>query len=394
LPVARLRVRAKHAVIVAALLAALLALGACGTQENYGLGVVFLEEAGGGVQYVALEGPSRASEYQLAQVPGFPGQVTTFLVGSRPGFLARGAVRFDRGAMPAVGTVVDSAFVELVFREGFGDRDTLLIDVFAITSDWTDTDSLFTFPSHEAVPRLTVDRPFAGPTGTADTLRLPLTELVQEWVNDAGVNLGIALVPAAGQDSEIEFVSRQGAEPPRLIVYSNDGAEVAVSTPVATADSFVLETTVAHVPPVGLADRLTLARGLPARILLDFDLPAFGERVTIHRAELVLRMDPASSVTNGYSAGVQRVTSETWSGETTQADPVLNGLVSFAADSDSVVFPITGVTRLLVSDGSLGIQVRALEERADTDVVRFFGPGTDRPPSLRIWYTPGSGEGT
>jgi len=140
-----------------------------------------------------------------------------------------------------------------------------------------------------------------------------------------------------------------------------------------------------------------VARGLPARSLLGFTWPDPGGRATINRAELVLFVDGAASFTNGIPIAVQRVLSQPWAGEDTEVSPLLYGVNTVYADTDSVVFTITAIVDALLTEENDGFQVRATEERADTDIVRFHGPDTEVPgkePHLRIWYTPGPGPET
>lgn len=368
----------------------MLLLASCGTQENYQLGVGFLEETGRGVELLTVAAPSMTADYEVSVPTEFAGQIGVVLVGARPGFLVRGAFRFDETAFPASGTAVDSAFVELTVRQGFGARQSLEMDLHKITSTWDDGQAVFAFPGIEAAARATVDVPFTA--DTLDTLRISLTALVQEWVADSTSNFGFALVPTAGQDSEIEFAGRTSATPPRLLIYTNDGTNVALTELNPTSDSFLLETTPAHTPPVGFPERLTVARGLTSRVLMHFDLPDLGDRVTIHRAEVTVHVDPVASATNGFAAGFQRVTAEPWNGEDTEVDPLLTGLQNVSAASDSVSFAVTAIVQQLLKDGNFGVQFRPLEEREDTDILRIFGPGTALAPNLRVWYTRGGGQ--
>jgi hypothetical protein len=124
---------------------------------------------------------------------------------------------------------------------------------------------------------------------------------------------------------------------------------------------------------------------------MAFPWDDLGERATINRAELVLHLDTAASRANSFSVGVQRIVSEPWAGDSTDVDDLLFGVTAVNATQDSVSFAITSIVDQLLSDENHGIQIRAAEERVDTDWIVFHGPDTGDPalkPTLRIWYTP------
>jgi hypothetical protein len=142
-----------------------------------------------------------------------------------------------------------------------------------------------------------------------------------------------------------------------------------------------------------VAQRLLVARGLPGRTLLRFDYPPLGDRSTVNRAQLVLRLDDANSALSGVSTGIQRVTGA-WQGDSTEVDALVFGSLVVEAGADSLLFDVTSIVRALQTEPNLGFLVRALDERPDTDFFRVHGPDTadsTLAPRLRIWYTPGRG---
>lgn len=393
MPVAPPVRRAPRVAATFALLVVLAVLASCGTRENNQLGVALIQDQGDlkAVRLLVVDTPDSTREYQLDRPPSGGGSLSTFLVGSRPGFLSTALLRFDSASMPVAGTVVDSAAVELVFRDAFGDTSPLSMRLYAVTSDWaeatTNPDSL---PTFAVTPFDSVDIVF--PADVVDTVRIALGPIVQGWVNDSATNFGIALLPSDGQDSEAEFDSRESSNPPRLFVYTTDGFGVPqYVTMTPTADTFALAKTAGFTPVIGTPGRLAIARGFPSRIQMAFPWDDLGERATINRAELVLHLDTAASRANSFSVGVQRIVSEPWAGDSTDVDDLLFGVTAVNATQDSVSFAITSIVDQLLSDENHGIQIRAAEERVDTDWIVFHGPDTGDPalkPTLRIWYTP------
>ncbi|MBZ0266712.1 DNRLRE domain-containing protein [bacterium] len=382
--------------VTMALLAAVLVLASCGTRKNNQLGVVLIEDEGEfkAVRLVELVAPDSTSNYVLAVPPGDAGLQGSMLVGARPGFLARGLIRFAAESFPDSGTVVDSAFVEVRVTDGFGATSPLRVLLHRVTGDWSqDNITATSFPAFEAPEAAMLDIPIVA--SVIDTFAVSVGALAQAWVDDPATNFGIALVPDSTADAEVEISTREAGPSVRLVLYTTVDGEV-VSTGIGTsADGFLLETTPAYVTPIGTPPgRLVVARGLPSRFLLKFAFPDLGDRATVNRAELVLHVDGASSLTNGFQVGVQRVLAEPWSGETTEVNSLLYGLSTVAADADSVVLAMTGLADVIQVEGDHGLQVRALREGTDTDILRFHGMDTEVPgkePHLRIWYTPGSG---
>lgn len=377
-----------------ALLAAALGLASCGTHENNHLGVVLIQDEGElkAVRLVSVAAPDSTSNYVLAAPPE-AGLQTSILVTARPGFFSRTLVRFAPDAFPAAGTTVDSAFVELRVVDAFGSPSPMGISVYRVTSEWNEaTVTADSLPGIDGLVLGHVDVPIV--PSVIDTFRVAVGPLAQSWVDSTAANFGLALIPDAGAGAELELSTRESGEGVKLVVYTTSNGEVVTTTLAATADATHLMTTPSYVSPIGLPGRLTVARGLPARILLKFPWPDLGDRATVNRAEIVLHVDGAQSFTNGAQIGVQRVIEEPWSGESTDVNTLLYGLTTVKADADSVVFAMTGIADALLDEDDHGVQLRALREDQDTDIVVFHGADTEVPgkePHVRIWYTPGSG---
>lgn len=379
-----------------ALLAAALVLASCGTRKNNQLGVVLIEDEGElkAVRLVELVSADSTYDYVLAAPPTGQGLQVSMLVGSRPGFLSRGLVRFAAESFPGAGTVVDSAFVEVRVTDGYGATSPLRILLHRVTADWgQDTATAATFPTFDVPETAALDIPVAA--SVTDTFAVAIGALAQSWVDDAAANFGLALVPDSTADAEVEISTREASEAIRLVLYTTVDGEAIRTEISASADVSLLETTPAYVTPIGTPPgRLVVARGLPSRILLKFPVPDLGDRATINRAELVLHVDGAASLSNGVQIGVQQVLSEPWNGEDTEVNGLLYGLSTVTVDQDSVVFAMTGIADAWLTEEEHGLQLRALREDTDTDIVRFHDADTEVPgkePHLRIWYTPGSG---
>jgi len=379
-----------------ALLAVVLVLASCGTRKNNQLGVVLIEDEGErkAVRLVELLSPDSTVNYVLAAPPTDAGLKASMLVGARPGFLARGLVRFTEESFPDSGTVVDSAFVEVRVTDGFGATSPLRVRLHRVTADWTqDNITAATFPTIETPEAATLEVPIAA--AVIDTFNVSVGALAQSWVDNPASNFGIALIPDSTADAEVELSTREAGPSVRLVLYTTEDGEVVGTGITASADGFLLETTSDYVTPVGTPPgRLVVARGLPSRFLLKFAFPELGDRATVNRAELVLHLDGASSLSNGFQVGVQRVLAEPWAAESTEVNTLLYGLTTVKTDQDSVVLAMTGLADAVQTEGDHGVQVRALNEGTDTDILRFHGADTEVPgkePHLRIWYTPGSG---
>ncbi len=396
MPVTPSASRGPRAAATFALLAVLGLLASCGTRENNQLGVSLIEEQGErkAVRLVEVTAPDSSREYQLDASPEGAGGLGTILVGARPGFRATSLVRFSAEGLPAAGAVVDSASLELSYGTALGDTSPFRMLLYAVISDWdegsTDPDSL---PTLAAAPFDSVDVPF--PPDEVDTVRVALGAIVQGWVDDAANNFGVAIVPAEGQDSEVEFGSRDSIDPPRLLVHTTADGEVQTSTLAPSADTFALAKTPDFVPVIGTPGRLAIARGIPARFLAAYSWEDLGDRATIHRAELTLHLDADASRLNSFSIGVQRVLSQPWAADSTDVDSVLFGVTTVSADTDSVNLQVTTIVEEMLEEPNDGFQIRAVEERTDTDTALFHGPDSEDPaktPTLRIWYTPDDSE--
>jgi hypothetical protein len=363
-------------------LALLVGLAACGTRGDNTVGLGFVEEVAEdkAVRLVEFAPPDSADTFQLPVQPETVGSSGTLLVSARAPYTGRALARFDSTTFTGIGTPVDSAFVTLFLRGHFGDGP-FSMTVHRATADWPERriapDS---FPAYGAAFD-TVEIPFRDVE--VDTVTFRMDAVTQFWVDRPDSNFGLVLAPLDGQTDEVEFVSRSGLEVPRLVIHTAD-TEI---SPAPEKDTFVLSGGPLPVVP----QRLLVARGLGGRTLLRFDYPPLGDRSTVNRAQLVLRLDDASSALTGVSTGVQRVTGA-WQRDSTEVDPIVYGSVVVEAGADSLVFDVTSIVRILQTEPKRGFLLRSLDERPDTDYFRVYGPDAPDPalaPRLRIWYTPG-----
>jgi hypothetical protein len=374
-----------------ALLASAALVVSCGTEGDDSLGLALLGDRG---ERKAVRDASSTADtstsFQRSEPSGDLATSTELLVSARPGYLSRSLLRFDLTDLQEAGVVVDSASVEFVSREGFG-TSPFSLAVHRVTGAWAEAAiAPADFPAFDAAPSVRIDVPFA--PGVPDTFPVPLTALAQAWAADSTANLGVALLPDAGEDAEIELYARESSTPPRLVVHwTASGADTSAAlNPVA--DAFSLGTTGAFVPLPDQPRRFAVARGLAARALLRFDWPDPGPRATIHRAELTLHVDASLSSANSIPLAARRVLAEPWNGFDTSVDPVLEGITVVAAGADSVVLDVTAIVVDLIGEENHGFEIRATDEQPDTDYLRFHAHDTETAalaPTLRVWWTPG-----
>ena len=395
MPASFRRRRSARAAALLALLASTLPIASCGTQADDSLGVGLLGDRTDEKAVRLLEStpPDTSAAFQSTEAENVPTN-PTLLVSARAGYLSRALVRFASTALPPAGTPVDSARVEWPWREAFG-VSPFTLDVHRVTQVWTESviapDS---FPAFDAVAAVTAEIPFED--ARLDTFSLDLLPLVQAWVADTTLNLGLALVPGPGEDGELVLESREAVTPPRLTVYWTTvaGGDTLV-TAAAVADTHVLETTPSFVPLTDEPRRLVVSRGFPSRSFVRFSWEDLGPRATVHRAEMVLHPDPDRSAAQTMAMSVRRVLAEPWEGYATVTGAQVYAVTSVTSSADSVVFDMTELIRELPWEENHGFQVRTNEERSDTDYIRFHAHDTEvagKAPSLRIWYTPGDEE--
>ena len=367
------------------------ALAACGTRsdDSLGLGLIGDRDEQKAVRFVLATADTSVSFQSTAPQADIP-FANTLLVSARTGYLVRSLSRFPSSGLPPAGTVIDSASVEWPWREGFG-TSPFSLDVHRVTSAWSETAiAADSFPPYDAVPAVSLEIPFGDPV--LDTLSMSLTALVQGWVADTTSNFGLALVAAPGEEGELELDARESTTSPRLTVHwTVAGRDTSVSTTPA-ADTWVLGTTAAFIPLPNEPRRLTVSRGLPTRSLLHFTWTDLGPRATVHRAEMTLHVDAAASSGRAIPIGARSVLAQPWQGFDTGTDAELHGLTTIAATVDSVVLDLTELIAELAAADNHGFQLRATDERVDTDYFRVHAHDTEvagKAPSLRIWYTPG-----
>lgn len=384
------RVALARCFALVALLATAIISASCGTHNDNTLGVALIEDRAElkAVRLVTVTADT-STTYQLLALPGEVPSSATLLVSARPGYLARTLIRFASSTLPPAGTVVDSARLDLPFREGFGSTQFSML-FHAVTESWTETvilpDSFPTFgPAFDSA---NVD--FAEPL--LDTLAVAVGSLVQSWVNDSTSNFGIALAPATGEDAELALGSRESATLPRLTVHwTIAGHDTSVSA-VPVADVYSIATTPSFTPLDQEPRRLTVGCGFPSRSLVRFSWADLGPRATIQRAELTLHIDVARSSGRSIVTAIRRLTAEPWSGATTPVDPLFQANMSVSATAETAVFDVTSVLQQLLLQENHGFEIRAVDERPSTYFIRFHAHDTEEPtklPQLQIWYTPG-----
>ena len=376
-------------------------LFACGTREDNGVGVGFIRDLGEqkAVRDTAFAPPDTTADFHLESPPPLIGTSSTLLSGARTGYLARTFVKWDIAVLPAAGTVIDSTVFRVVSQTDRSAMDLpAILTVHRVTSDWTEGELVRdTIPDFlpEAVDSFTV-----GEIARGDTASFAVAlSLAQFWTDHPDSNFGMLILPADGTQSLLELASQESATKPTFtVIWGDPDTSVVLG---ASDDTFTLETTPEFVPLVGFPGRLTIARGVPARSLLRFALPAAGEvpglsaYSTVNRAELVLRVDQGASLVDSVRVGVQRVLSEPWQADSTEVSSVLVGADWVDAETDSLVLEITSLVQDVLRDENHGFQVRALDERPDADYVRFHSRDTEAPekaPLLRLWYTQGDVE--
>jgi hypothetical protein len=384
-----------RSVLALVALAATVPLESCGTRGDDSLGLGLLGDRTDlkAVRLIEDSPPDTSAAFQSASAPADLASAPTLLVTARPGYLSRALVRFPSTVLPPAGATVDSARIDWPWREGFG-ISPFSIEIHRVTQPWTEAaiapDS---FPAFDPVAAVTADIPFTDPQ--LDTLSLDLLSLVQAWAADTTTNLGIALLPAPGEDGELVLDARESGTSPRLTVYWTAGSQDSSASAAPAADVHVLASTSVFVPLTDEPRRLVVSRGLPSRSLLRFVWDDLGPRATIHRADLVLHLDPARTAAQAMVMSVRKVLAEPWDGFSTSTDPEVYAVTTVAAGADSVVFDLTELLNELPVADNHGFLVRANEERSDTDYVRFHAHDTEvsgKAPALRIWYTPGDEE--
>lgn len=394
----RHRSRIRGAGVAPLLLCAFL-FASCGTREDNGLGLGFIGDRAKfkAVDYVAVAA-DRATDFQAASQPANAGGGPGLAVGSQSGYLARTLLEFDLQSLAGTGATVDSASVRLVFDGFLGVPSQLAVGVHRVAEDWGEATLPDSFPGlFAAADTVTLARVNGDTLALGDTVAVSVAPpLAQAWVDSAGSNLGLALVPLDDTDLMLEFWSRNSALAPQLVVYwrTPGGADTS-ATFLASQDLTTFTKTAAFVPLDGQLGRLTVGRGIPTSALLRFALPDLDRRVTVNRALLTLYVDPAMSNLNDFRVRLQRVTDTQWNGDSTMLDVLVRSLATATSAADSVEFDVRDLVADWVREGNEGVMLRALEDRPDVDYFRFHGPDTEVPslaPVLRVWYTPGDPE--
>jgi len=376
-----------------ALLALGIAVASCGTREDNSLGLGFVEDLGDqkAVRYSALAADSSA-DFQSAEQASNAGDSPSVTVGSQAGTFARSLLQFDTSVLPPAGTMVDSAWVVLIYSDGIATLDsTFSIGAHRVTESWGEAEIPDPFPAFLPAADSTVVS--LGDNGDSTLVRA--TALAQFWVDQPDSNLGMALVPQDTVAVMLEYTSRNSPRPPRLVVHwTANGADTSAAADIAI-DTSPLSKLPSFVPLNGQPGRLTVGRGLPSASLMRFPLPELGERATVNRAVLTLHIDQALSDHNTWTLRFQRVAELPWAADFTALDVIAYGLTSVPSDADSVRIELGSLVAELAREGNLGMLMRAHENRPDSDYIRFHGPDTSVPalaPNLQIWYTPGEDE--
>ncbi len=223
-------------------------------------------------------------------------------------------------------------------------------------------------------------------------MSVPITDLARFWIDRPESSFGVALVPDEATNTLLEFFSREGTSPPRLVAsWSQSGTDTTASVP-PNDDTHFLGTTPGFVPLDQEPGRLAVARGIPARALLKFAIPDLGPRATVNRAELTLFADQSLSHLTDFTIGAQRVISEPWNGDSTSVSTLLEGVTTVDASTDSTNLAVTTLVTTMIEEGNHGFLVRPSAERVDADYIRFHAHDSAQPerrPRLTIWYTAG-----
>ncbi len=396
------RSRRASATASATLAAVACLVAACGTREDDAVGAGFILDQGGlkAVRFLEIAPPDTSTDYQLAEAASDAGISTTIAMGRHAGLTSRAYLRFASDAFPDSGTTIDSAFVSFKLIDSFGEADSVSFAVRRITAEWGETDSaLATAPPAMLAALDTVALPL-GEAG--DTARIVLPELFRFWTDEPDSNFGVVLDPLDDTAAMIEVQSNETIEAPVLAGWwSVGGADTSIAL-ATTDDATAMTAGPDFVPLAGAPRRMTIARGFPARTLIDFVLPGrdsvpeLWERSTVNRAELRLHVDEAASSFNRLRIGARRVYETPWSDDSTLVGELLFGLVDVVTDSTTVVLDVRELLENVFdeTEADHGFELRALDERPDADYVRFHAHDSEDPakwPSLRIWYTPGDG---
>ena len=119
---------------------------------------------------------------------------------------------FDASAIPP-GTEIFSAELQLCLSAWSG-SGPYSIQVYGLDRGWTETD--ITWSKQPAPFGLNDSRSVTASAGyTPWTINVGLVQL---WVDNARINYGLVLMPAAGLDWDVTFDSRDGANPPLLVI--------------------------------------------------------------------------------------------------------------------------------------------------------------------------------
>ncbi|MAF27254.1 MAG: DNRLRE domain-containing protein [Gemmatimonadota bacterium] len=382
-------------------------LAACGRRQDNTVGSTLIEDQAGGkgVRMAGVDFPDTSADFHLDLALGTAGSLESLLAGERHGVRATPVLRFS--VFPDSGTTLDSAVLFFSVTSASGDADPVAFSVHRIdTESWTEsmalnahtdtTDTTDTVFSWMADTAAVIELPAA----TGGNALVPMTELAQFWTDNPDSNHGMVLSPMPGANALLEIASSE-SEVDTLSVQLHlywtgaDSAEVLTVPP--TDDTYLMEKTPDWDSLTGFPGRITVARGVPARGILRFEMPELGDRATINRAELTLHADPSESDLDAFTLGAFRVSDTTWVSDGIHPDSLLvEGLVydpqEVTAETDSLVLAVTGLVSRLYSMGNEGILLRATDERRDADYLRIYGYDTVDPaktPRLQIWYTPG-----
>jgi hypothetical protein len=347
----------------------------------------------GGIRDTTISGTSRETDFQSEEAEGTSGGSPRLIVADTLGMGARILLHFQT---PPLDTVMfRSAAFMLTLRDvdsTFVPPRILAYELVQPFSEGITGSSMF--PAYDPVPIAeAVFEPAIGDTAARYRFEGPGVDSVyKEWITGRHINAGIMLALESGESARVLFYSRDAvvgaieSRPITHVLFRPESATAADSLDtlraLPTGDVFVAERLSGSL--AGVPGRLTVANGVPAATLLEFDLTTPEPRI-IHRALLRLSIDTSASLSDSMLLLAEAIVDSAWSGEDTRTTSTGSalGVLTMESGVPTVTFVITPFARewSLGPDRNHGVKVRAADEFGDLSWIRFYD--SSAPDSLR-----------
>lgn len=331
------------------------------------------------------------------------GRISTFLVGRTPGARATSFMRF--GTVPdSLASLQESEIVSMSLKlfptsYAYGDTasNTLSFSVNRITGLWSPASTTDSIRNGNFLGEQFGS--FSGTIVFADSatpVLIPLSDKQQvyNWLYADSAKYGLALVPGDGSGLIRQFSTIGVGDVNRStssieLIYKRTGSDRTdtVALPAAFINTFVESMN----PPQ--PDRITTQGGVIYRSHLFFDIGAIPPLATIHRAELVLTLDPAATQI-GRVTVEPKLIARFASDSTLKSSDESYALATRRGNSDEYVFPniAPAVERWLRGEANYGMLLHPETGRELSEVNRlvFYDlnhPDPSKRPRLTIVYS-------